>query len=398
MANINITLPATDLEGTSATLSKWLVQPEQQVSEGEAIIELETDKVAMEICASHSGRLTRILVQEGDDIEPDEPLGIIDTQAISSDSSIEKIAAVQDKQTCSLPEPVMSEQTLISPAVRCLIDQHQLDINNIQGTGQLGRVTREDIAHYLVDNANEPTENSTSSELIPHVKMRQAIARHVVESLLNKIPHVTSTFEMDMSKIIQHKKIHQLSFQEKNVKLTFTAYFLFAIAKACSKVPKVNAHYHKDSLEVFKDVNIGITTSLNDSGLITPVMPKVQQLSLFGIAEKLNQLTMKSQQSKLTPNDLKHGTFSLSNHGVSGSLFASPIIINPPQVAILGIGKMEKRVVVKQINNTDAMVIKPKCFVSLSIDHRALDAYQTNMFLTHFVDVIEQWHPDKETI
>lgn len=190
---------------------------------------------------------------------------------------------------------------------------------------------------------------------------------------------------------MEHRKWHKKEFAELDVKLTFTAYFLAAMAKAVQVVPQVNARFHEDALEIFKDVNIGVGTALGDAGLVVPVVQQVNEMNLFEIAKALTAQTAKARDGKLTPADMKNGTITISNHGVSGSLFAAPIIINQPEVAIMGIGKLEKRVVVEEVNGADTMVIRPMCYVSLSIDHRALDAHQTNMFLAEFVRVIETW-------
>jgi len=221
--------------------------------------------------------------------------------------------------------------------------------------------------------------------------MRKAIAKHMVESLLHTSPHVTSVFEMDMSNIIEHRRWHKKEFAEQGVKLTFTAYFLAATVKAMAAVPQMNARYHDDALELFEDINIGVGTALGDDGLVVPVVQQVQTKNLLNIASALQTQTDKARTKKLRPEDMKNGTFTISNHGVSGSLFAAPIIINQPQVAILGIGKLEKRVVVTETNGEDTISIKPMCYVSLSIDHRAVDAFQTNKFLSVFVDCIENW-------
>jgi len=227
--------------------------------------------------------------------------------------------------------------------------------------------------------------------MVKHTNMRKAIANHMVKSLLETSPHVTSVFEMDMSNIIEHRKWHKSEYADLGVKLTFTAYFLAAIVKAVKEVPQVNARFHEDALELFSDINIGVGTALGDKGLVVPVVQQVQSMNLFSIAQALNMQTEKARNGNIVPSDMKNGTFTISNHGVSGSLFATPIIINQPEVAILGIGKLEKRVSVEEISGVDTMVIKPKCYVSLSIDHRALDAHQTNMFLAKFVEVIENW-------
>jgi 2-oxoglutarate dehydrogenase E2 component (dihydrolipoamide succinyltransferase) len=142
---------------------------------------------------------------------------------------------------------------------------------------------------------------------------------------------------------------------------------------------------------VFDDIGIGVGTALGDKGLVVPVVHRAQSLSLLGIAARLQEATALARAGKLAPADVQGGTFTISNHGVSGSLFAAPIIINQPQVAILGVGKVEKRVVVREVNGADAMLIRPMAYVSLTIDHRALDGAQTNAWLTRFVETIETW-------
>jgi len=196
---------------------------------------------------------------------------------------------------------------------------------------------------------------------------------------------------MNMTNIIEHRKWHKKEFAEQGVKLTFTAYFLAAVVKAVESSPEVNARFHEDALEIFSDINIGVGTALGTKGLVVPVIQQVQEMSLFEIAAALTKQTAKARDGSLKPSDMKNGTFTISNHGVSGSLFAAPIIINQPEVAILGIGKLEKRVVVEEINNEDTIQIQPMCYVSLSIDHRALDAFQTSEFLSSFVETIENW-------
>jgi 2-oxoglutarate dehydrogenase E2 component (dihydrolipoamide succinyltransferase) len=425
MSTIDITLPAAQLEGTSATLSKWLVAIGQQVKAGEPLIELETDKVSMEICAPETGSLHDIIACEGEEIAVDTVLGHIKTdssvltehetehkktvnQAIDNAISNNKDSEVGSTIKPDSPRSFeLNANTCphdhIGPAARRLLKSHHVDHNLINGSGRRGRVTRNDVRAYIAStptasattntplSTQENTARALKGTMVPHSKMRKAIANHMVSSLLETSPHVTSIFEMDMSNIIEHRKWHKKEYAELEVKLTFTAYFLAAVVKAAQAVPQVNARFHEDALELFSDINIGVGTALGDAGLVVPVVQQVQSLNLFGIAKALTLQTEKARVGKLTPSDMKNGTFTISNHGVSGSLIATPIIINQPEVAILGVGKLEKRVVVEEINGVDQMVIKPKCYVSLSIDHRALDAHQTNMFLSKFVEVIEGW-------
>jgi len=412
---IDIKLSADELEGTEATLSQWLIKEGELIQQGEPLVELETDKVSMEICASETGILKKIFVNAGEKVETELLLGILTDQTNLDYSPI--VAEVNTDIDINLNSTINSNhdskthtkdgKTLLSPAVRRLLKENDLTTEQITGSGRDGRVTRNDVVNYIESNiqvaskvtplAQSPTlaalpeSRPSPSTLVPHTNMRKSIANHMVSSLLETSPHVTSVFEMDMSNLIEHRKWHKKEYAELGVKLTFTAYFLAAMAKAAKVVPQVNAKFHEDALEMFSDVNIGVGTALGDRGLVVPVVQQVQLLNLFEIANCLNQQTEKARDNTLKPSDMKNGTLTISNHGVSGSLFATPIIINQPQVAILGVGKLEKRVVVTEINGEDVIEIKPKCYVSLSIDHRALDAHQTNLFLSAFVEIIENW-------
>ncbi|MFT5521589.1 MAG: 2-oxoglutarate dehydrogenase E2 component (dihydrolipoamide succinyltransferase) [Enterobacterales bacterium] len=422
---IDIKLPADELEGTEATISQWLIKEGQLIQKGEPLVELETDKVSMEICAPETGILKQILVNAGEKVEPELLLGTLTDQtnldyspAIAEEETAtitnntnntnesENTANISSKEQLN-NEQTKNGKTLLSPAVRRLLKENELTIEQISGSGRDGRVTRNDVVNYMESNVqihskvtpfsqtpllqSIPVSRPSPSTLVPHTNMRKSIANHMVSSLLETSPHVTSVFEMDMSNLIEHRKWHKKEYADLGVKLTFTAYFLAAMAKAVKVVPQVNAKFHDDALEMFSDVNIGVGTALGDSGLVVPVVQQVQLMNLFEIANSLNQQTEKARDNKLKPSDMKNGTLTISNHGVSGSLFATPIIINQPQVAILGVGKLEKRVVVIEINGEDVIEIKPKCYVSLSIDHRALDAHQTNLYLSEFVNIIENW-------
>lgn len=408
---VDVTIESGQIEGTTARFSQWLIEPGASIKAGEPLLELETDKVAMEVPAPVDGVLVEIMAQEDQEITPDSVLGRIQTDSVTTTPEPAQDAAATEQVQALITnsEPADSDsdlpsdagtakRRLIGPAVRRLLREHDLDLENITGTGRDGRVTRDDVLQFLATRPQglergAPKQESTElqSRTVPHSNMRKAIARHMVSSLLETSPHVTSVFEMDMSNVIEHRRWHKKEYAEQGVKLTFTAYFLAASVAAIRKVPEVNARYHDDHLEIFEDINIGVGTALGNDGLIVPVIPKVQDMPLFQIAQALHNQTEKARSGKLAARDTRGGTFTISNHGTSGSLFATPIIINQPQVAILGVGKLEKRVVVETVNDEDTLKIKPMCYVSLSIDHRALDAFQTNEFLSHFVHTMESW-------
>ncbi len=400
---VAIKLSADQTEGTQATVAQWLKRKGETVVADEPIIELETDKVMMEVIAPASGILHEIFIREGEPAEEGKIFGTILVSDVSNPSNERENRAEETPNnvsndlprkdpTAGLPDP---PSTFISPAVRRLRQQHQIDLKQITGTGKHNRITTRDVAAYLAQQspseAIKPvTPTAPGSEIIPHSQMRRIIAEHMQHSV-QTAPHVTSVFDLDMSAIIKHRQANKASFAAQGCKLTFTAYFVAASVQAIKHQPKVNSQFHEHGLEVFKHINLGFGTALGDDGLIVPVIQQCQNLNLLQIAQELTRLTEQARNNQLNQKDVQGGTFTISNHGVSGSLVATPIIINQPQSAILGLGKMEKRVVVEEHNGQDMMVIKPMCYVSLTIDHRALDAYQTNDFLSHFKNVIENW-------
>lgn len=398
---VEIFSPSTDDDGTEYTFGTWLKEVGAELSENEPIAELETDKVTLEIHAPCDGILIETFFSSGDSVKHGELLALISnaTQQLEKFESNEKVNSDQVEEEVNL-----KIQNKLSPAVRKLVAENQIDTNLIAGTGKAARITKADIIKHLKDlplkiptrepvpnkNDNLPSSTELTSEMIPHSSMRLAIAKHMQASV-STAPHVTATFEMDLSSVIAHRKQNKQDFSDKNVNLSFTAYFVAASAFALQKVPIINSRWHDDALEVFSNLNIGIGTALGEDGLIVPVIADVQDLNLFGIAKNLQSLTLKARSKTLTAKDLKNGTFTISNHGTSGSLMASPIIINQPQSAILGIGKMQKRSVIIDLDGQDVSIIKPMCYVSLTIDHRAIDGFQTNQFLTHFVEFIENF-------
>ena len=211
---------------------------------------------------------------------------------------------------------------------------------------------------------------------------------------MSAAPHVTTLFEADMTRVSAHRKRHAAQFEARGAKLTFTAYFVAAAVKALQAVPEVNSTFHADSLEVFGDANIGVGTALGNEGLIVPVIHRAQTLDLFGIASRLNELVTAARDGKLSPDAVRGGTFTISNHGVSGSLLAAPIVINQPQIAIMGVGKIERRPIALQFDGTEAVVVRPMCYLTLTIDHRALDAFQGNAFLSTVVNTLQTWPED----
>ncbi|MBA3564301.1 MAG: 2-oxo acid dehydrogenase subunit E2, partial [Gammaproteobacteria bacterium] len=289
-------------------------------------------------------------------------------------------------------------QTRLSPAVRRLLEEHDLNANDIDGSGREGRITHQDVLDHLARTTPSPlpTEEGAggreklAGRRIPHSAMRKRIAAHMIQSM-NTAPHVTAVFEADLTAVLAHRAREREAFASDGIRLALTAYFVRAAVAALEKVPEANSRFHDDVLEIFDDFNIGVGIALDDEGLIVPVLRRVQDLDLAETARRLQALTEKAHANRLAPEEIRGGTFTISNHGVSGSLVATPIVINQPQTAILGIGKLEKRAVVVEKDGRDVIEPRPRCYVTLTIDHRALDGFQANAFLTEFVATLEKW-------
>ena len=392
----NIVMPL-EQEGSKSVVRVWLKKVGDAVKRDEPIVELETDKVAVEVPSPGDGVLASIALNEGDEAAPGATLGVL-TLGAAATAQVHK--APTERQTQSMPvanaAPPNNDgrEMRLSPLVKRLLSDHRLDAEAVAGTGRDGRITHKDVQDHVARGSAKPTAKAPAAAVkggtIPHDAMRKSIAEHMSRSV-SVAPHVTAVFEADFSAIIAHRNKHKEAYAKAGAPLTFSAYIIRAAAEAMKMSPNVNARWHDDFLEVFEDANIGMGVALGDKGLIVPVIKRAQALTLKETAAQLGDVTERARKNQLKPADVQGGTFTISNHGVSGSLVATPIIINQPQSAILGVGKLEKRVVVRSIGGADAMVIKPMAYVSLTIDHRVLDGHQTNAWLTRFVEVLETW-------
>jgi 2-oxoglutarate dehydrogenase E2 component (dihydrolipoamide succinyltransferase) len=400
---VEIRTPSDQTEGTRSQVLRWLKAIGERVAVYEPLIELETDKVTVEIAAPVTGVLRQILKAEGEEVAPGDLLGQIEpgaelSAAHTGGAAPDKPAAAAQAQARA--STVGLAQAQLSPAVRRLLAEHALDITEVAGSGQAGRITAEDVLKRVAARqgkrhaaaAPSPTPDSPPvARRVPHSHMRKRIAEHMVQSLLHTAPHVTSVFEADMSAVVAHRTRHQEEFAGRGAALTLSAYFVAAAVDGIRAVPEANSRWNDDALEVFDTINIGVAAAIEGGGLIVPVLRAVERCDLFEIAHGLNDLVTRARAGELTPADLRGGTFTISNHGTSGSLMAAPIIINQPQSAILGIGKLEKRAAVVDEAGVERVVVRPKCYVTLTIDHRVLDGHNANAFLHAFVARLESW-------
>jgi len=391
---IEIRVP-DEQEGTKAVVRAWLKQIGDAVAENDPLVELETDKVTQEVPSPAAGVLTEIVLDTDAEAVPGALLGRISTE----DAPAGKAAPAKADEPAATPQAMTSAQpvgeleTRLSPSVRRACLQHGIDPTRISGTGRNGRITREDVDRAVssatVVSVGEPTTAQPrhfSAHDIPHDRMRMTIAENMVRAV-SEAPHVTAVFEADFSAIAAHKE----AMAAKGTKLSYTAYIVKAAAEAMAVAPAINGRWEKDRIAISPTIDVGVGTALGEKGLVVPVVKDSGSMSLEQIGAKLDDLTRRAREGKLDRSDVSGGSFTISNHGVSGSLLAAPIILHQGQAAILGVGKLEKRVIVREVGGQDAILVRPMAYVTLTIDHRVVDGHQTNAWLTRFVQILESW-------
>ena len=388
-------------EGTKAVVRAWLRQVGDAVAENDPLVELETDKVTQEVPAPAAGVLAEIVLDTDAEAVPGALLARISTdgaqtatvrpepvEGLSFSTSPQEQGQGFDKLS-----PNGNVETRFSPSVRRACLQNGIDPSRLQGTGRNGRVTREDvdraIAAATVVSVGEPATaqpRQFNPQDIPHDRMRITIAENMARAVAEQ-PHVTAVFEADFSAVAAHKA----AMAAKGVKLSYTAYIVKAAAEAMAAAPAINGRWEKDRIAISPTIDVGVGTALGEKGLVVPVIKDAGSLSLEQIGARVDELTRRARDGKLERSDVSGGSFTISNHGVSGSLLAAPIILHQGQAAILGIGKLQKRVVVREIGGEDAILVRPMAYVTLTIDHRVVDGHQTNAWLSEFVRIIEGW-------
>ncbi len=422
------------------TIIQWLKKEGDSVKELEPIVEVNTDKVDTEIPSPATGVVLKILAQEGETVSVGTVMAVIgepgeSIEGLTEAAPPEEAAPPAEESTpaeapppaAPPPPPVPRGEPIrpgrhpelgyISPVVAKLATEHNLDLSRIRGTGQGGRITKADVLAYLESRPAaapqpaapppaapppppagvpapppppSPAPAPAPGTLVPHTIIRKRIAEHMVNSKRTS-PHVLTVFEADMSRVVAHRAAHKEEFARSGARLTYTAYFVAAVAQALKAYPRVNSTWRDDGLLIHPNINIGMATSLGEDGLIVPVIKNADYLSLLGIAQAVNDLAERARARQLKPDEVQGGTFSITNHGISGSLFAFPVI-NQPQCGILGVGKMHKRpVVVTDAEGNDSIAIRPMVYLSFVFDHRILDGASADWFVAKVVEALENW-------
>jgi 2-oxoglutarate dehydrogenase E2 component (dihydrolipoamide succinyltransferase) len=420
------------------TVVNWLKAEGETIDEFESLLEVETDKVVTEIPSPANGTLLKIYVPEGQAVgvgtllamigEPGDPVPDAADAKDLDPVVAEKTEVVAAPAVSSVEAGRTQELGFISPVVARIASEHSVDLSLIRGTGRGGRITKKDIlAHIETRGDSAKTESAPweepafgelfrpteeifgqaetakkdpgSPEMVPGTvlplsHLRRSIADHMVRSS-QVSPHVSTVMEVDLSRVVAHRQSHKTVFARDGVNLTFTAYIVVAAAEALKNLPVVNSSWGDEGIILHQDVNVGVAVSLGERGLIVPVVKNSDRKSLLGIAGEVNDLAQRARGDQLLPDDVQGGTFTITNHGVSGSLFATPII-NQPQCAILGVGAIQKRPVVVEAKGptgeiSDFLAIRPMMYLTLTFDHRILDGAVADQFLNLIVKKLENW-------
>ncbi|HEU4683143.1 MAG TPA: dihydrolipoamide acetyltransferase family protein, partial [Nitrospira sp.] len=354
----DIIMPQLGESIAEGTIVKWLVPSGGTVEKDQSLLEVETEKVSLEIPSPATGVLNEVLIKEGQTV----PVGTVLARIESTPPSevVSRVGGVVIRPV----EPLPTGEAHHSPAVRQLAREHGVDLSRVKGSGAGGRVTKKDVMDFIAHVKTEAAaldagsaDRSMGEEIVPVTQMRKTIAERMAKSKQTSA-HVATFFEADYSAIAKFRE---------GKHLTYLPFVVRAVTRALRDVPIVNSSWGEQGIVLKKDLHIGIATALED-GLLVPVVRHADRKGLEQLAKEIADLAERARTKRLTPDEVQGGTFTITNHGGFGSLFSTPII-HQPQIAILGVGAVEKRPVV--VN--DAIAIRPMGYLSLSFDHRVID-------------------------
>lgn len=423
----NVVMPEMGEGVVEGTIVRWLKRVGDTVKRDDPILEIETDKVTVEVTAQTNGVLLKVNVAEGKTVSAGTVLAVIgepgekvEARPVRAAAPAPAVAVTPNAQTAErsrtnhVHTPTVEaaptrtfDDVRVSPVVARMLQVHDLDVHELKGTGRDGRITKQDVLAYLETHedqaeALEPAAPETPAaaptvkmeaapaildagdELMPLTGMRRSIAEHMVRSK-HTSPHVTTVFEFDFAAVTKHREAHKEQFARDGVKLTYMPYLVLATVQALKKHRMANAAWSDDGIVLKRDIHLGMAVAVS-SGLLVPVIRNADRLNLFGLAQAVNDLSERARNNRLKSDELRGGTFTITNHGVSGSLIGTPII-NQPQVGILGVGLIEKRL--KVID--DAIMIRPCAYISFSFDHRVLDGASADAFVADIKNTIENF-------
>jgi 2-oxoglutarate dehydrogenase E2 component (dihydrolipoamide succinyltransferase) len=449
----DVVMPQMGESIAEGTIVRWIKKPGDKVERDEPLLEISTDKVDAEIPAPASGTLSEVLAQEGQTVSVNSVIARIDAgggaaataappepakPAPAPAPEAPKPAAPPPQPTPAAPAPARQPQnfatapappappaptqhsapstqhsenvtdlderrrTKSSPLVRKIARENNVDIAQIEGTGVSGRVTKNDILDYLQKPTPSPAATPAprpapqqqpqfapgeSVRLEPLSVMRKQIAKHMVLSKQTSA-HVTTVFEVDFTAIERLRQQYKDVYAERGAKLTYLPFVVQAVVAGLREFPIVNASMDESNILYHREYNVGIAVAL-DWGLIVPVVKHADEKNLLGLSKAIADLGNRARSKKLSPDEVSGGTFTITNPGIFGGLFGTPII-NQPQVAILGVGGVKKRPVVIETDDGDFIAIRSMCILSLTFDHRLIDGAVADQFMAYVKRIIEE--------
>jgi pyruvate dehydrogenase E2 component (dihydrolipoamide acetyltransferase) len=403
----NVLMPQMGESIAEGTIVRWVKKVGDRVDRDEPLFEISTDKVDAEIPSPAAGVLSEIRAKEGETVAVNHIVAVIG-EAIAAAATAPAPAPAaapptQATEAAAAPVPVAiapeapSAEELrrqkSSPVVRKIAAEHGVDIAQIEGSGAGGRVTKQDILGYMetkpaaeTAHAAPPIPRMARDEVVPMTVMRRKIAEHMIASRRTSA-HVHSVFEIDFSRVAKLRDAKKAEYERAGAKLTYLPFIVKAVVDGLRAVPVVNTSIDGTNIIYHKDINIGIAVAL-DWGLIVPVVKQADELSVLGLSRAMQDLADRARSKHLKPEEVQGGTFTITNPGVFGALLGMAVI-SQPQVAILGIGAIEKRVVVVD----DAIAIRPMAYLTLGYDHRLIDGAVADQFMSVVKKQIETFDP-----
>ena len=400
--SIAVELPALGESVVEGTVARWLVQEGDRVEVDQPIVEVTTDKVDAEIPSPAGGIVEKILAAEGETVPVGAQLAVIDSHSTAAPKDSGETSPATVKAPAA-PAPVPSDRSepKATPVARRLAEGAEVDLGDVSATGSGGRITKEDVLRHTAAQAAPvaPAPAAAKSarwssydlqegdRVIPMSPVRKMIADHMVYSK-HTSPHVGTVAEVDMGGVAKVRAANKKRFQDTNgISLTFLPFIVHAVVRAVREYPQLNASVVEDAIVEKQAIHVGIAVE-TEKGLMVPVIRNADRLSLSGIAAEIEDLSTRARTRKLSPDDLRGGTITISNPGRMGNLYGFAII-NQPQVAILRMGEMVKRPIVRTVDGSDAIVIRPMMHLALSYDHRAVDGSPANGFLFRIRELLE---------
>ncbi|SMD44285.1 2-oxoglutarate dehydrogenase E2 component (dihydrolipoamide succinyltransferase) [Aquiflexum balticum DSM 16537] len=430
MAIVEMLMPKMGESIIEGTILTWLKKEGDNIDQDESVLEVATDKVDTEVPSTHGGILKKILVKEGEIVAVGAPIAIIEVEEESKslegspqpkDKSKEELLAVAPAQTSTIisketkTESEINDDRFYSPLVLSIAKEEKIstaELSTIPGTGKDGRVSKQDMLAYLKDRSKKDISTSQNipafsaspnvelsfsgqDEIIEMDRMRRMIAQRMVDSKRISA-HVTSFVEADMTNIVLWRnKVKDVYKKKEGEALTFTPFFIQAVARAIKDFPMINISVDGEKIIKRKNINVGVAVALPTGNLIVPVIKNADLLNLTGLSKKINDLANRARINKLSPDELVGGTYTVSNVGSFGNVMGTPIIMQP-QVAILAVGAIQKKPAVIETPTGDVIAIRHKMFLSHSYDHRVVDGALGGMFVRRVADYLEAFDLNTE--